>query len=77
MPNAAEAGNEVTCVCNTIGQLTRGPSDLGNSVWDETAHVSTIPQGCPLTEILKCNIQKIPRKMDLKFFLRLQKIGIQ
>ncbi|GBN61610.1 hypothetical protein AVEN_183135-1 [Araneus ventricosus] len=45
-----------------VSPLTRRGHDLGNSIRDETWHISSIPLGCSPINLKKCNAQSIRRK---------------
>ncbi|GBO14158.1 hypothetical protein AVEN_41256-1 [Araneus ventricosus] len=47
--------------------LTRRGHDLGNSIRDETWHISSIPLGCSPINLKKCNVQSIRRKWPSNF----------
>ncbi|GBO43972.1 hypothetical protein AVEN_198503-1 [Araneus ventricosus] len=59
----------MTTVCGWLAVcgLTRRGHDLGNSVRDETWHISSIPLGCSPINLIKCNGQPIRRKWPSNF----------
>ncbi|GBL75211.1 hypothetical protein AVEN_194448-1 [Araneus ventricosus] len=57
-------------ILKSNGELTRLTGrghDLGNSVRDETWHISSIPLGCSPINLIKCNGQPIRRKWPSNF----------
>ncbi|GBN04883.1 hypothetical protein AVEN_104912-1 [Araneus ventricosus] len=52
---------------NGFVPFTRRGHDLGNSIRDETWHISSIPLGCSPINLKKCNGQPIRRKWPSNF----------
>ncbi|GBO27439.1 hypothetical protein AVEN_133974-1 [Araneus ventricosus] len=51
----------------SLRPLTRGWYNLGNSIRDETLHISSLPLGCSPISLIKCNGQPIRRKWPSSF----------